>query len=226
MTSRTTAPVRPWRGVSAEDRTSDRRERLMEAGLEVFASTGYAACSVREVSRAAGLTERYFYESFENREALLTALADRIVADFLAASAPALPLVAHDLPRAVADGMEAFVASLAGDPRRARVLLVETVGVSPAAEEHRRAVISGLVAFLRQGVEQAFGPWARDSTEVELIARSLIGAAQELLVAHVRGELGLSREELVQNLTRLFLTAGPLVTALAGESQTPSEEYR
>ena len=97
--------------------------------------------------------------------------------------------------------------------------------MSPAAEEHRRAVISGLAAFLRQAVEQAFGPWARDSIEVELIARALIGAAQELLVAHVRGELGLSRAELVENLTRLFLTAGPLVTELAGESQTPSEEH-
>ena len=105
-TSRPVAPVRPWRGVSAEDRTSERHERLMEAGLDVFASTGYAACSVREVSRAAGLTERYFYESFENREALLTALADRIVGDFLAAAAPALPLVAQDLSRAVDEGVE------------------------------------------------------------------------------------------------------------------------
>ena len=223
-TARSAALVRPWRGVSAEDRTSERHERLMEAGLEVFATTGYAASSVREISRAAGLTERYFYESFENREALLSALADLIVSDFLAAAAPVLPLDADDLPRAVGRGVEAFVASLADDPRRARVLMVETVGVSPAAEEHRRAVIGGLVAFIRQSMEQVYGHWARESTEVELLSRSLIGAAQELLVAHVRGELGTTRSQLVENLTWLFLAVGPIVSALPGyPPQTPSQ---
>jgi len=212
-------PVRAWRGVSAEERTSDRRERLLEAGLEVFASTGYAAASVKEISRSAGLTERYFYESFDNREALLRAVADRIVGDFLAAVEPLLPLDLGDLPRAIPQAADAFVASLADDPRRARVLLVETVGVSPAAEEYRRAVIADLVGFLRGAAEQAFGTWVRDSSEVELIARSLVGAAQELLVAHVRGELDMERDELIASLSTLFLTAGPVVAALGGEHQ-------
>jgi AcrR family transcriptional regulator len=79
--SRPVAPVRPWRGVSATERTAERRERLIEAALEVFATRGYSASTVRDVCREAGLTERYFYESFRNREALLAALADRIVDD-------------------------------------------------------------------------------------------------------------------------------------------------
>ena len=211
------APVRPWRGVSAEERTAERRERLLEAGLEVFATIGYASSSVREVCRAARLTERYFYESFADREALLAAVSGRIVADFLAAVAPTLSLLESDLPRATREAAAALVGSLADDPRRARVLLVETVGVSPAAEDQRRAVFARLVAYLRGGAELAFGDRVRDSSDFELVARALIGATQELLVAHVRGELAIPREELVAGLARLFLTTAPLIAALSGE---------
>lgn len=216
--------VRPWRGVSAKDRTTDRRERLLEAGLELFATRGYANSSVREVCRAAGLTERYFYESFSDREALLKAIADGIVEDFLAAVAPILPLLESDLHRATHEGAAAFVASLADDPRRARLLFVESVGVSPAAEDHRRAVFAHLVGFLREAAALSFGGWVRESADFELVARAVIGGAQELLVAHVRGELQIERQELVAGLAQLFVSAGPIVAALADKPPFPTKE--
>ena len=222
--ARTTRPVRSWRGVSATDRTSERRQRLIEAGLELFATKGYANSSVREVCREAGLTERYFYESFSDRQALLKALADGIVEDFLAAVVPILPLLESDLPRATHEGAAAFVASLADDPRRARVLLVESVGVSPEAEDHRRAVFTHLVGFLREAAALAFGGWVRDSAEFELLARVVIGGAQELLVAYVRGELRIDRDELVASLAQLFTSAGPIVAALADQDPFPNKE--
>ena len=222
--ARTTQPVRAWRGVSATDRTAERRQRLIEAGLELFATKGYANSSVREVCREAGLTERYFYESFSDRQALLKALADGIVEDFLAAVVPILPLLESDLPRATHEGAAAFVASLADDPRRARVLLVESVGVSPEAEDHRRAVFTHLVGFLREAAALAFGGWVRDSAEFELLARAVIGGAQELLVAYVRGELRIDRDELVAGLAQLFTSAGPIVAALADKDPFPNKE--
>ena len=214
--------VRPWRGVSATERTAGRRELLLGAGLEVFATRGYANSSVREVCREAGLTERYFYESFSDRQALLKAIADGIVEGFLAAAAPVLPLLESDLPRAAHEGAAAFVASLADDPRRARILLVESVGVSPSAEDHRRAVFTHLVAFLREAAALAFGAWVRDSAEFEIVARAVIGGGQELLVAHVRGELQIEREELVASLAQLFVSAGPIVAALADKDPFPT----
>lgn len=221
---KSTRPVRPWRGVSATDRTSERRERLLEAGLECFATRGYANSSVREVCREAGLTERYFYESFAGREALLKALADGIVEDFLLAVAPILPLLESDLPRAAHEGAAAFVASLADDPRRARILLVESVGVSPSAEDHRRTVFAHLVGFLREAAALSFGDWVRQSAEFEVLARAVIGGAQELLVAYVRGELHIERDELVTSLAQLFVSAGPIVAALANKDPFPTKE--
>ena len=67
--------------MTAAERRDQRRERLLEAGLELFGTQGYAESSVRAVSAAAGLNSRYFYESFASREELLYQVYERIVAE-------------------------------------------------------------------------------------------------------------------------------------------------
>ena len=77
----TAAESRPYGGVSSEERTARRREQLLDAGLELFGTRGYAASSIRELCLAASLNRRYFYESFSTREELLRAVYDEIVTD-------------------------------------------------------------------------------------------------------------------------------------------------
>ncbi len=209
--------VRSWRGISPEQRVAERRERLLDAALEVFATRTFQAAKVRDVCAEAGLTERYFYESFRSKEALLGVLAERIVMDFVAAAGPSIALIHDDLDAAIRGACEAVVVSLTGDPRRARIIFVEAVGISPAAEDRRRAVIARLVQVITAAAAAAVGDWVYDSIEIELIGRSLIGAASELLVAHVRGELPLDQDELVLNFTRLFMSARPALLAVAAE---------
>jgi AcrR family transcriptional regulator len=209
--------VRPWRGVSAEQRVTERRERLLAAGLEVFARDGFHAAKVRDVCAEAELTQRYFYESFEDKEALLGAISEGIVADFVRAAGPSLALIGSDF-EATADGAaRAVIASLTDDPRRARILFVELVGVSPSLEDRRRLVIGSLVDVMRRAAESAPGEWARDPVEVELVARTVIGAAQELLIAYVRDELPIGQDDLVANFRRLFLRARSMLDANAVE---------
>ena len=88
---------------------------------------------------------------------------------------------------------------------------VQVIGDAECRRKRERPFRSSLIS------EAAFGPWVRESAEVELIARSLIGAAAELLVAYVRGELPLDRDGLVLNLCRLFLRARPILAAMAAE---------
>ena len=45
---------RLYRGVSAAERRAERRERLLEAGLELFGTRGYADSSIRAISAQAG----------------------------------------------------------------------------------------------------------------------------------------------------------------------------
>src|SRR5882757_8998724 len=66
-------PDRRYRGSSAEERRAQRREQFLRAAVRVYGEEGYRRATVRAVCEAAGLTERYFYESFANSEALLVA---------------------------------------------------------------------------------------------------------------------------------------------------------
>ena len=61
---------RTYGGLSNEERKAERRERFLEAGLELFGTVGIRGAKVRALCKEAGLTERYFYESFEDTDAL------------------------------------------------------------------------------------------------------------------------------------------------------------
>ncbi len=222
--SGTNRPIRPWRGIGPEQRVADRRSRLMEAGLEVFCAAGFQQAKVRDVCREAGLTQRYFYESFTTKEALLAAITDEVVTDLIVAARPGIELGATDVEVAIDTIAHAVVASLTDDPRRARILFVEAVGVSRELEDRRRILIGSLADVVRAAADLAFGPRASQSRDVELIARGLIGAAQELLIAYVRGEIELTRSELIQHFARILLQAGPLVEALADVSSVIASE--
>src|ERR1700748_2702338 len=64
---------RRYSGQSFEDRQSERRAKLVRAALDLAGEVGPEGLSVAAICAAAGLTQRYFYESFQNREAIFTA---------------------------------------------------------------------------------------------------------------------------------------------------------
>ena len=57
-----------WSGVPLEDRQARRRGDLVGAGIPLLGNENGPAVTVRAVCRGAGLTERYFYESFGDRD--------------------------------------------------------------------------------------------------------------------------------------------------------------
>ena len=66
--------VRPYRGISADERRASRRARLLDAALEEVGERGMAGTTMTAVCARAGLTERYFYESFADRDEMLRAV--------------------------------------------------------------------------------------------------------------------------------------------------------
>jgi AcrR family transcriptional regulator len=63
---------------SRQEQSEWRRERLLDAALEVFAAKGIAAASMKEVAAAAGVTPGLIYHYFESKDVLATAvLAER-----------------------------------------------------------------------------------------------------------------------------------------------------
>lgn len=122
----TTRVVRPFRGVSADDRREQRRHALVEAGLTVIADSGMAGTTIEAVCAEAGLSKRYFYEHFSSREQLFTVLADGLIEQILSGAVEAVR-VGRPLDERLRDASSGVVTFLADDPRRAR-LFVDIIG--------------------------------------------------------------------------------------------------
>ena len=193
--------VRPYRGVSAQDRIATRRGQLLEAGLELFGTRGISGVGVGDVCAEAGLTKRYFYESFQSIEELAEAVFESIRADLMARVAPAI--VAGGSER-IRPAVDAYVRSVTEDPRVLRFLAFET-STGPLAR-HRND-------FATNAVEAWFmlsGHQAKDRDRTRLRAYAFVGASTQIGLAWARGELSLSIDALIDELVELFenLAAG------------------
>jgi AcrR family transcriptional regulator len=198
--------TRPYRGVSAEQRRAERRERLIEAGLEVIAARGWPAATVREVCAEARLTERYFYESFEDRGALLVAVFDHVAERAAQAVLDSVRDAPRDASVQARAAIGAFVDLVAEDPRKARVLFLEAAG-SEALAQRRRQAINAFARLVRDEAAEFYkvpGPLLKDA---ELTAHALVGGLAQLLMAWLSGELKVSRKRLIDHCAELFVAA-------------------
>jgi len=117
-----TPSARPYRGVDAAERLAERRLRLLNAGLDLLGSDqpDIAALTVRGVCRRAGLTARYFYESFADKDEFVSRVFDWVVADLAAATQAAVAAVRpEEQTRA---GMANIVRTISHDARVGRLL--------------------------------------------------------------------------------------------------------
>jgi AcrR family transcriptional regulator len=204
--------ARTYGGVSGAERQAERRARLIEAGLELLGRDGWNATTVRAVCAEAGLTERYFYESFENRDRLLEAIFDRVAAEAAAAVLDAVEAAPHDARAKSRAAVGAFVDLLSEDPRRARAMLIESVG-SPVLERRRQETISNFAALLADQARLFYGSESLSASDAELTSLALVGALSELLVAWLDGRLAVPRERLVAHCVELFVAAAEVSSA-------------
>ena len=110
------AVVRTYRGASAEERRADRRARLLAGCLDVVGEVGVVGVTVEAVCARAGLTKRYFYEAFGDRDAVLAAVADGVYADLHAATVAALRGAGGDERTRAITAVEVFAETLDANP--------------------------------------------------------------------------------------------------------------
>lgn len=130
-------PGRAYGGRAAQDRVAARRARFIEAGTEVFGTVGFRSATVRGVCAAAGLTDRYFYESFDSLEALLQAVYLDLMQGLWQGAARLEQRPWPDSPQGQQARLKAAFQlwfNLVREPHFARIVLSEVLGVSPAVD--------------------------------------------------------------------------------------------
>jgi AcrR family transcriptional regulator len=196
---------RTVKGVSPEARRAGRRRRLLNAALELTGAGGWSAATMRGVCAQAGLTQRYFYESFNDPQALVLALYDDVAAEAEHALLEALSAAEQDGPSRTHAAVDAFVRLVVSDPRKGRVLLMEPSENSELL--HRRHQAFGrFVEIVAGHIEQQPGQPPVTPLEIAMSARALVGALTELLMARLRGEIQVPLDQLVGHATKIVIT--------------------
>ncbi|WP_067690869.1 TetR/AcrR family transcriptional regulator [Nocardia jejuensis] len=169
--------TRTYAGQAVPDRRVQRRQQFLDAGVEVFGTSGYASSSITVVCKSAGLARAQYYEHFSNREELLLAVYDMIQTDARDAVASALREHA-DAPAAtrVAVAVTAYARSLGSDPRRAAISFVEIIGVSPHVEQHRIDQRTVWAEFFETELRRLVGPDFQPPGGYPAAATGFIGA--------------------------------------------------
>lgn len=200
------ASTRPYRGVSAEARRADRRAKLLEAGLDLLGTEGWSGTTVRGVCARAGLTERYFYESYPDLDALLVAVFDEIIGEATRVVLEAVEAAPHDARAKSRAAIAAFVELLTSDPRKGRTAFVEAMG-SEALMQRRLETLRAFAQLIAAQGRAFYGRSAVTAEDAELTAFVLVGGLAETLIAWLRGELDVPRERLVDHCAEVFVAA-------------------
>ena len=175
-----------------------RRDELVAAGVNLLGSEGGPGLTVRAVCRAAGLTERYFYESFADRDDFVRAVYDDVCTRAMAT------LETATSPR---EAVERFVALMVDDPVRGRVLLLAPA-VEPILTRSGAEWMPNFIDLLQHKLSRIGDPVLQ-----KMIATSLVGGLSSLFTAYLNGRLGATREQFIDYcVNMLFNTAAPYVT--------------
>ena len=180
-----------WSGVPLQDRQTLRRDELIAAGVDVLGGADGGALTVRGVCRAAGLTERYFYESFGDRDDFVRAVYDHVCSTAMTA------LTSSTTPR---DAVERFVALMVDDPVRGRVLLI--------APEREPVLTKSGAEWMPSFIDLIQHKLTRitDSAVQAMVATGLVGALTALFTAYLNGRLEATREQFIDYCVEMLLS--------------------
>lgn len=194
-----TIPPRVWRGQTHDDRSQVRRAQLLHAGFELLGTEGASGVTMRAVCRHAGLSPRYFYESFTDTDELTLAVYDGCNAELVSAIAGAAGTASP-----VTAAIDAAAGYFEADPRRVRILLREPQSSNLLAG-HRADMLPALLTELADSAGVTDPPAAPDLRAMN--ASALSGALTALVLDWADGRLHVSRAELVRFAAGLALAS-------------------
>jgi AcrR family transcriptional regulator len=138
-----------------DDVARDQRARMLRAMGDVVAEKGYAAATVADVVRTAGVSRTTFYEQFRSKEDCFVDAYRDHVETLIAAVRAAVRATAGDWREQLRAGMRAYLSALAADRRFARTYVLEIHAAGEAALDARAGALRRFADRYHATFEQA-----------------------------------------------------------------------
>lgn len=167
---------RTYSGIAVTERAAARRQRFIEEGIELFGTVGFHGTTMRTLTAATGLTNRYFYESFETMEDLLVACYEQLIGDYRAQLSAVLSDADDGVEARTRAGLTCFFDAMS-NPRFARITHSEVLGVSPRVDALYMQSSADFAALMMDFLASAGVPVAaHDPQEMQLVGTALAGS--------------------------------------------------
>jgi TetR/AcrR family fatty acid metabolism transcriptional regulator len=185
---------------------SDKRARILDAAIKVFAERGFHTATVAEIARAAGVADGTIYLYFKGKDDLLLRLFDEKMTELLAEARSELAKE-RTAPARLSRFIQLHLALVERNPDLASVLIVElrqSAQFIKAADRAKLAAYVDLIAeVVRVGQEKGE---LIDGISPATVKRAIFGALDELalgwLVSGRRASLKKTAAEVAEWLVR------------------------
>lgn len=171
------------RRTRAEAARERRRERLLDAALEVFARSGYHGTRVSDIIEEAGAARGTFYLYFESKNAIFLELIDRLLSH-LRGRVIGVD-IGDDFPPVevqLEETVNRIVRALEAHRRFATILFREAVGLDEEVDAKLRGFYRGLHLFIEESLDngKALGI-VRPDVDSAVVAACILGSVKSVL---------------------------------------------
>jgi AcrR family transcriptional regulator len=205
-------PRRLPRGTHGLDRSlvaASQRARMLEAVGRAVAEKGYAAATIDDIVRGAGVSKKTFYEHFADKLdcflAAYEAASDELLEHVRAAQETAAGVDGGAWLARTRAGIHAYLRWLAAEPALARVFLIEVAAAGPEALERRERLRDRYAERMRE-LQVA-------NSVPDEIFHAVVAGADDLVVRRLREGGDLLELEPILLYLQVSLLAGPEVAA-------------
>jgi AcrR family transcriptional regulator len=137
-------------GFSREQVAHNQRERLIAGLATAVAEKGYRAATITDITKAARVSRRVFYENFEGKDECFLAAFEVVVGHIRELAIEATAGL-DDWPLQATAAARAVLAFFAEEPDLARLCLVESQAAGPAVSARFHEAVHEVTPYLEQG---------------------------------------------------------------------------
>jgi AcrR family transcriptional regulator len=194
-------------------RAEQRRERIMEAALDVFARRGYREAAMDEIAVESDTSKGGLYFHFPNKQTLFLSLLDRL-AGLLVGRVEAAVAAESDPLRRIERALGVVLETFGSHRRLARLFLVEALGSSPEVNARMLALHRRFAQLIASELAGAANAGEIPPLDAELAGKVWFGALNEVVTDWLLADDG----------TALAERAAPLRAILMRSIGAPDEE--
>ena len=194
----------------ARKRSDDKRRRILDAAIKVFARKGYFGAKVSEIARRAGVADGTIYLYFRNKEDILVSLFDEVMAEHIERAREEIGSLAGAPARLRAIAAH-HLRLFGGNRDLAVVFQVELRHSTRFLERFTASWLQDYFALLGEVIEQGQREGSlRSDLPRKVATKAFFGALDEMVTSWILGRKDYDLAQVADPVVDLFLNgAGP-----------------